>query len=326
MPSPSQQLSTLRPDLASSLEDFDLMADAQHFIGQKIFPVLEVDRASGTFGRIPLEHLLQERETARAPGGGYNRGNWKFEEETYVTKENGWEEPVDDNEAEMYRDYFDAEAISTARAQRIIVENREKRIAAAVFDPATWTGANLTTGVMNEWDDAVNATPIEDVEAAVRKVYGNCGLWANALVINRLVFRNLRLCEQIIERVSASGSGDRVRAQDITEAQLAACFDLDHVLVAGGSKNTAKEGKSATISQIWSDEYAMVCRIAETPDVREPCIGRTFNWAGDGGDFDGRVETYRDETVRADIIRVRHQTCEKMLYKEAGHLLSNITA
>lgn len=325
MPAPSSSLATLRPDLAASLEEFDSLADAKGFIGQQVFPVIDVSEAAGEFSRIPLEQLLQEHETARAPGSGYNRGKWTFEPDSYHTKENGWEEPVDDNEAKMYRHYFDAEVISTSRAQRVVIENQEKRVAAQVFNPTTWEGASLTGGVANEWDDATNAKPIEDVEGAVRKMYGNSGLWANALVINRLVFRNLRLCEQIIERVSANGSGDRVRAEDITAAQLAAVFDLKYILVAGGSKNTAKQGKAASISQIWSGEYAMICKVAETADVREPCIGRTFHWTEDGSAIDGRVESYRDETVRGDVIRVRHQTAEKLLYKEAGFLLSNIT-
>jgi hypothetical protein len=38
------------------------------------------------------------------------------------------------------------------------------------------------------------------------------------------------------------------------------------------------------------------------------------------------VESYRDEKVRGDVIRVRHDVDEIVLYPEAGHLLSNITA
>jgi hypothetical protein len=34
---------------------------------------------------------------------------------------------------------------------------------------------------------------------------------------------------------------------------------------------------------------------------------------------------YRDEVVRADIVRVRHDVDEKILYPEVGQLLKNIT-
>ena len=45
----------------------------------------------------------------------------------------------------------------------------------------------------------------------------------------------------------------------------------------------------------------------------------------DGSSIGGTVESYRDENVRANIIRVRHDVDELVLYPQAGHLLSNIT-
>ena len=36
------------------------------------------------------------------------------------------------------------------------------------------------------------------------------------------------------------------------------------------------------------------------------------------------IETYRDETVRADITRVRHDVQEQILYTQMGHLLTNV--
>lgn len=325
MPSPSSSLATLRPDLAESFMEFDLEMDARGFVADRVFPVVEVASQAGNFGKIPLEQLLQQRDTKRAPGSGYARGTFTFTPATYACLENGAEEPIDDREARMYKEYFDAEVIHTLRAFSSVLRNAEQRVADAVFNTSTWTGSSLTTGVTNEWDDATNAVPITDVEAAVQQIYDNSGLWANALVINRKVFRNLRNTDQVIERIASSGAGSPTKASDITEAMLAAVFDLDHIIVAGASKNGAKEGQDASPEQIWSDEYAMVCKVATSQDFREPCIGRTFHWADDGSSIGGTVETYRDEVVRGDVVRVRHDTDEIVLYAEAGHLLSNIT-
>jgi hypothetical protein len=106
---------------------------------------------------------------------------------------------------------------------------------------------------------------------------------------------------------------------------LAAVFDLPHIIVAGGSQNTANEGQVAAISQLWSDEYAMVCRVATGADFKEPCIGRTFHWGADGSSIGGTVESYREEQTRSEIIRCRHDVDEITLYPQAGHLLSNVT-
>ena len=322
MPSPTSALTTLRPDLATYFE-FDLEMEKAGFIAAKVMPVVEVASQAGVFGKIPIEQLLSERDTARAPVSGYARGSFTFTPSSFTCLENGAEEPVDDREAKMYAEYFDAELISTMRAFGAVLRNAEKRVADAVFNATTWT--SNTTAITNEWDDLTNAVPITDVEAAVQAVYTASGLWPNAIIINRKVFRNLRNCDQIIARIAASGAGSPTAAGLVTEQQLAEVFDLDHVIVAGSSRNSAIEGQTATPVQIWSDEYAMVCKIATGGDMKEPCIGRTFHWAEDGSSIGGTVETYRDEPVRSDVVRVRHDTDEIVLHVEAGHLLSNVT-
>jgi len=325
MPSPSASLSTLRPDLSSSLEEFDLQADRLDFIGTRVFPVIEVARQTGSFGKIPIEQLLQNRDTERAPGSGYSRGSFTFTHATYACDEHGAEEPVDDREARMYRDYFDAEMLATQRARDAVLRNHEKRVAAALFNATTFT--DQTTSVTNEWDanHTSDATPIANVETAVQAVYARTGLWPNALILNRLVFRNLRLLDEITDAIQAAGAGQAAKASDITPQMLAQVFDLDYVLIAGSAKNTAKEGQTASLSSIWSSEYAMVARIGTTNDPKEPCIGRTFHWGEDGSEIGGVVESYRDESVRSDIIRCRMDTDELILYTEAAQLLDNVT-
>lgn len=321
---PSTSNTTLRPDIAEFFE-FDLEMQKSGYIATQVLPVIETALAADNPGKVPLESLLFQADTKRMSGSGYNRGSYKFERFTYATEENGWEEPVDDRDNRRYTHLIDLKVLAAKRALDVIMRNYEQRVADLVFNATTWNGAALTTGVTNEWDDSDNCTPITDVEAAVRKVYEGSGLWPNALIVNRKVFRNLRNAAQVIDRIESAGAGDSSKAGDITAEALAAVFDLKYVLVAGSSKNTAKEGQSATPGQIWSDEYAMVCRVAESNDMREPCIGRTFHWSEDGSSIGGTIEEYYEDQNRAEIIRVRHDTDEVIMYAQAGHLLSNIT-
>jgi hypothetical protein len=324
MPTPSASLATLRPELGASLEEYNLLANQEGFIAGDVLPVIPVAKQAGPFGRIPIEQLLQNAETRRAPGAGYSRpSNIKFETDTYACVEHGREEPVDDREAAMYGDYLDAEVYAAMRAQHQVLLNREQRVAAAVFNTTTWTGATLTTAVGTPWTTVATATPLADIEAAVKKVWDLSGLWANTLIVSRFTYRALRRCKEIHDLIKYQGFQD-VRATAITPNALAQLFDLDRVIVAGGAKNTGADGQAATIASVWSNSYAMVCRTAMSGDVREPCIGRIFHYVGDGSEFDGTVESYRDETVRGDVIRVRHDVHEKILLPQCGHLLSNV--
>ena len=322
---PTSTLTVTRPDLGGSLIEYPLDAMNGGFIALEVLPVIQAELQASKFGVIPVEQLLKVPEVTRASSGGYNRTGFTFREEFYSTQEYGIEEPVDARNSAMYKNYFDMELISAQRCRSIILRRAEMRAAALIFNSTTWTGGSLTTSITNEWDDYTNATPIYDVENAVRKIYSNSGLWANALIINRKVFRNLRLCDQIMDAIRSEGAGNPSKASDITVGMLSAVFDLPKIIVAGGSYDSALEGQDATIADIWDDEYAMVARVATTNDISEPCIVRTIHWSEDGSEIGGTVEEYIDPTVRAKIIRVRHDVQEKVLYKECGHLLSNIT-
>jgi len=320
MPSPSTSLSTQRPDLAASFEAFDLEAEKQNYIGARVAPVLNVQTQVGTFGKIPLDQLLQQRDTRRAPGSGYNRGRYTFTSASYVCEEHGAEEPIDDREASMWANYFDAERIAANRAMNAVLRNAEIRWNTALFNTTTWTGASLYTDVSaTPWATIASAVPLTNVEAAVQKVYDNSGLWPNALILGKKAYRNLRNTAQIIDRVKYQGFMD-VRAGNISVEAIAQAFDLQ-LIVGGGSKNSALEGQTASVAEVWGNTYAMVARVATTNDPKEPCVARTFHYTADGSQFDGQFESYRDENVRSNVVRCRHDVDEIVMYAQAAHLL-----
>lgn len=324
---PSQSVATLRPDLSGSLEEFDLAMDREGFIANRVAMPIEVASQAGTFGKLPIEELLRNAVTRRAPGAPYSRSSAKFLPATYATEEHGHEGVVDDREAKMYAEYVDAEAVEAMVAQDVVLRALELRVAAMLFNATTWTGAALTTGITNEWDKnhASDAVPIQDVQDAMFKVYDNSGLKPNALIINWKVFQRLRLLDQIQDAVASSGAGDSVLQNRISAQQIAQALGIDEVIVAGASQNTAKEGQNAVVAQAWSEEYAMVAKVAKTPNHKEPCVARIFHWGDDGSSIGAAMETYREEGVRGEIVRARMDTAEFVMYTQAAHLLSNVT-
>ena len=109
MPAPTTSLATLRPDLAGTMEQFNLEADRMGFVGNKVLPIFDVPEQSGTWGKIAPGELLREAETKRNSGGDYFRDDFEFDDDSYLTVENGAEAIVDDRLTRMYRHYFDAE-------------------------------------------------------------------------------------------------------------------------------------------------------------------------------------------------------------------------
>ena len=326
MPAPSSSLATLRPDLASFFE-FDLEANRRGMIALQVAPVVEVALQTDNPGKIPIEQLLKVGNgRPRGSGAAYDRGNWEFTTWTYATMDYGWGEPLDDRDRKRYQHLIDAEQVCVARAYNNVLLNAEIRMAALLFNTGTWTGASLYTDVgTTEWAQAnwATATPIAHVEAAVRKVWENTGVWPNAIVMNRHKFRDLRNCTQVIDRITAAGAGSPAKPSDITQEMIAKVFDLDFCIVAGTAKDSATEGQATSIANIWGD-YAMVCKVATTNDIREPCIARTFHWSENGSQIGGAIRQYREEAIHSDVYEVAHDVDEVVMYTELGHLIGGI--
>lgn len=318
---PASTSATIRPDLAMVFNEFDEEIDRLGFIGPRLLPFLNVVLQSANFPKIKLESLLRNQNVDRNSQGGYSRGDYEWTTDSYATKERGTEQAVDDRIAKIMGRYWNQEAKATRLARDRILREQEKRIAALFFP-----GAYTPTAVSVEWSTIATAVPIDNVLASRRRVWAATGVWPNAFVCGMTAFQNLQRCAQVIDVISANGAGDRVKANDITKSMIAQVFGVKHVLVGGSAKNTADEGQARAIAEIWDDEYAMTCVIAESEDLEEPCVGRTFHYTDDGSEVDGTIEVYRDETVRADIVRARHDVDEKLLYTTMADVMSNITA
>lgn len=323
MSSPAPSTAIQRPELNATFKEWSNVAEIQGFIGYEALRVFESARQSGNFAKMTIENLAKRSaDIKRASGGTYARQQYEFTTDNFVTEEYGAEEPIDERNARIYAHYFDAEMVARDRAVARVLREVEIEIAAAVFSATTWTGAALTTGITHEWDDYANAVPVDDVIKARQKIRAASGLDANAVILNHKVFENALQCDSVIDRVKYAGFDD---PKMLGMQALAALFHVDMILVGKGWYDSAGESLTTSLAPIWSDEYVMVARVAAGGDVAEPCIGRAFHWSGDGSSLGATIESYRDETRRANIIRARTELDVKILYPEAGHLLSNAT-
>ncbi len=323
-PTPSTSLATLRSDLAAFVQ-WDDRANAAGYIADRVLPVIDVPLAGDSFPKIEAEDLAKAHDVFRAPGGAYNLVDLRFTMDSYATQDYGIALPLDDNYKRRYVNLIDAEAAVIRKIVGILQRARELRAAATLFNTTVWTGATLTTAVSNEWDDKSQATPIADVAAAQRAVFNLTGMWPKQLVCSYSVFKNLRKCEEITDAIASAGAGDSIVQNRISAQMVADALGIDELIVGGAGYDAAKEGQTRNMSEVWSDEYAMVGIFAKTQSFDEICVGRTMHWTEDGSTIGGTIEEYRDENIRGSKYRIRHQVGEKLLYPQCAHLLSNIT-
>ena len=295
MPRASEAM--IRPDLGTLAYEFSLSAAQQGFVGQIVLPGFMTRLQSAQYPVIPAEAILEVGDTLRAPRSAYARGDWEFEWADYTCKENGWEEPLDDTEAAMFRDYFDAEVVAVQRAVLMVLRSQERR---------------------------VDADPLSDVEKAKEHFRYAVGLKPNALVMDEDVLRHISMCEAVMERVKYT-SPNAIRGQ-LTIEQLKAYFGVENIVVAGAVFNSAKKGKPKQIEAIWPKDKVLLARLSSGgQDLKEPSLGRTFIWEEDAPGL-LVTEQYREEQTRSDVYRVRQNTDECVQFAGAGYILTGITA
>jgi hypothetical protein len=328
MASPSSAIT--RFDLSSTFSEFDFRLAQMGFIGTRVARPRIVGIKAGDAGKNKLKtYLRQSSQTnARAPGAGYRRDDYQFDKFSFNCQEYGKESPVDDAEVATYGDIVDIENIAAGRAENDVITEYEEKVAAKTFDTAAWTGSSLFLNVTNEWDDFTNADPEADVNYGREKIVANSGLEANALILNKFCYRNLCRCNSVRDVIKYT----QTPTPQLMRSLIADMLDLDFILVAGGIHNTANDAQTTAVGRIWSNEYAMLARVAVTDDPKEPCAVRTHVWDGDGPTGVGTderiavvMEEYREEKVRGSIMRARTYYDINQMYVEAGFLFGNIT-
>lgn len=310
----------LRPDLGALAYEYSMNAAKQGFIGSLVLPPFYTPLKNAQYPVIPAEAILEVADTQRAARSAYARGDWEFVMENYSCSENGWEEPLDDTEAEHFRNYFDAETVAVERATSIVLRSMERRVAKKVMDTKVFTNAAAKAA----WNNYGSADPLADVSAGKATFRHTVGLQPNALIMDKDVFDHISLCEAVIERVKYT-SPNAIRGA-LTVEQLKAYFGVEHLLVAGAVYNSSAKKQTKKIESVWPvDKVMLACISSGGNDLKEPSLGRTFVWENDAPDIIV-TEQYREEQTRSDIYRVRQYTDECIQFAGAGYIITGVTA
>lgn len=310
---------TLRQDLGQVAYEYAADASLSGFIGLSLMPIFDTPVQTANYPVITKESLLSLPDTKRAARSAYNRSDYEFDDGTFACKEFGWEEPVDDSEAALYRNFFDAEVVATQRATQILLRNQEKRIA----DKLTSTSTFGTHNVSVKWNVPATCTPRSDVKDAKASLFTATGLDANVFVCSKSTFDHILMSAEFMEATKYT-TPVLLEAFEIQKRLVATYLGVDQVMVGNAIYNSAKKGGTFAATNLWADAKGFVARIATQPqNLKEACIGRTFLWTEDSPQ-NLVTEQYREEQTRSDIYRVRHQTDEAFVFTGALYLMSGL--
>jgi hypothetical protein len=311
---------TIRADLNIKVEE--AAAADSFFIGDRVMPPMSVDAKSGTYPKLQIAgaELLSEGSTIRTRGGSYGRVNRVWTTDTYDCIDRGLEEPVDDTDVKDLGRFFNLEASAAKLTLRNIKLAQEVRVAAATLSTANYGSATNSAVAYTEGNIAtINFA--RDIGAAVERVNDNGGA-ANTIVLSSTVLERLKRSTLLVNFVRGSIVGQTqtpVTAQSI--AASFADYGITQVLVGRARYNTAKKGQSYVAGAVWGTTYVWVGQVnAGAQNPMDGGAGFTLYWNKEGGLY--VTESYRNEEVRSNIVRVRQNSIEKVTDATVGTLIA----
>lgn len=301
---------TINPVLSVTATMF--AASADQYVARQLFPVFPTGMQAAGYYKFDAENMLNiPALIARGPGAPYSRGRIQASQDTYNTRDFGHEEVVDDRERKKYASALDADRAAVLRATRVVLANMENDTRALAVG-----GTVPTSNVGTKWDQST-ADPVGDVNSAREVIRVNTGMMPNVLLLTEPVVNILSEHPKILDKIKYTQRGV------VTEEILAAVFRVQKLIVARTVANSANEGQTTTPADLWSDD-GILAYVDSSPDLQMPTFGRIFSWTQEVGGEGIVVESYRDDSVRSDVHRVRNDRDIKLVVPAAGYRLGDL--
>lgn len=179
---------------------------------------------------------------------------------------------------------------------------------ASVMNAAGFNAVAQTGGAMS----AAGAKPISSIQNAVERLQGNGFYDDLALIIEVSLFNEMLNTNDV--REIFNGNGQYTDRQVILDA-----LGVNQIIICPTRYNSAAKGKAAARSKIWSTDSYFVGQVAGG-DFANGGFGRTLAYSPDGGVF--TAETYRDEPIKSDVLRVLNSVDEAIINPNAAEKIT----
>jgi len=295
-------------------EEWDAEGNRSRFVGEYIFPIIDVAQAGGKVHRIAREEFTKEVDTIVGADGKPQQVLFGDETFTYATEREHLEVPITRRIRNMVRTYYDAEVAGTRIALAKLRQEFERRAVSRATDTGTITEKTGYTA----WATAASATPIANVKEQAIIIEKATGMKPNRLVLNQTQFDDAIATTEVLDRVSGGATKDN--PAEIQPAELAALMHLSDVRIAGGVKDSANPGAAHSGAYFWPDDHVLLFFSRTVPDITTLQLGGTYHWDGDGSQAGYVVERY-DETPHRQIVGAWRDTDPRVQYPECGILI-----
>ncbi|CCD89838.1 conserved protein of unknown function [Bradyrhizobium sp. ORS 285] len=188
---------------------------------------------------------------------------------TFFCEDHAAKQFVPDEDVKNAHAGMDPYVDATENVTEMMLVEKEVNAASLLLNTSNIT-QNTTLSGTSQWSDD-NSDPIRDVRTAKNVIRSSVIQVPNTLMLSQSVRDKLIDHPAIIDRFKY------VQGGIITNEMLARAFDVDRVIIGAAQKNTAVEGQSDSMSDIWG-KNALLCYINPRRGQKIVTLGVTYQW------------------------------------------------
>ena len=274
------------------------------FVGTSILPIRNVRTKNGDYPIFSDDQFDLNDSAIRSAGSSFARRDFDYGKQSYACLQYALEGVLPDEDSSKASDdgISDAAGAIAQKLQRDIMVGHEVRVQ-SVLQNGGFTATGATAAM-----SAGGAKPITDIQNAVERLNAN-GMFDNlSLIIESSLYNEMINTDDV--RSIFNGNGQYTSKDILTSA-----LGVSNIIVCPTRFNSAAKGQAASRTKIWETNAYYVAQIAGG-EFSNGGIGRTLAYSPDGGAF--TAETYRDEPIKSDILRVYMSTDEVIINANAG--------
>jgi len=281
----------------------------EEYIAGKVLPDIAVKNESDQYWVYNSDRRLED--TYRANGALANQATWDASTSSYIVREHSLKDVITD------RDYNNAD--SALQLEKHTMENlidkilmrQEYEVHKLLFTTTTFSNnATLTSATSWKYHTTTSA-PIANVLSATGYIIEQSGKRPNKMVMNWDVFAALK------ENPNVYGRIQYVERAIITEQILASLFDVQQVHVGTAVYNSAQEGLSDDLGEIWGGD-CVLGYFKDNAGLRDASAAGIFRVKQYGSPY--KVKKWREEDVEGNYIEVQSMYVPKAIATSCAYL------
>ena len=279
------------------------------FIGEKLFPTVQVKKQSDKYYWFGRDTWIAETSDYRAPGAVANEiPGVGVQLDSYYAQEHSLQTPVYDEERQNVDSPLSPDRDATELVTQKILLGRELAMRNLVTTAANYaSGLSTTLSGTSQWSDYVNSDPVAAFKVARLAIHAKIYREPNVAIIPYQVMTQLEDHPKIIARIQYT---DRAI---LTKEIISAVLQIPTIIVPGVAQGTGV-GFNVTTSYLWGKDV-VIAWVPPRSGLRIPAFGYEFVWGYPGAMVTDR---WREQPRKSDLIRVSRRYDLKLVGVETN--------